>query len=239
MKIFPAIDLKNGRCVRLLKGDFNQVTEYNSNPIEQAIIFKSKKLNYLHIVDLDGAETGKQLNQEIIREILKISDISIQVGGGVRSIEKIENMLKMGVSRVIVGTAIFNGDFLIDLEKNFESKQIVLALDFKVKNQIPTIFTHGWQDSSNTSLHDFLTNHLFFKNILATDISLDGAMEGPNFDVYKEILELFPALNLIASGGIRSLEDFDKLKALNLKEAVVGKAIYEKNISLVDLSNDY
>ena len=145
----------------------------------------------------------------------------------------------MGVSRVIVGTAIFNGDFLIDLEKNFDSKQIVLALDFKVKNQIPTIFTHGWQDSSNTSLHDFLTNHLFFKSILATDISLDGAMEGPNFDVYKEILELFPALNLIASGGIRSLEDLDKLKALNLKEAVVGKAIYEKNISLVDLSNDY
>lgn len=239
MKIFPAIDLKNGRCVRLLKGDFNQVTEYNSDPIEQAIIFKSKKLNYLHIVDLDGAETGIQLNHEIIKEILKISDISIQVGGGIRSIEKIENMLKMGVSRVIVGTAIFNGDFLIDLEKNFESKQIVLALDFKVKNQIPTIFTHGWQDSSNTSLHDFLTNHLFFKNILATDISLDGAMEGPNLGVYKEILELFPALNLIASGGIRSLEDLDKLKALNLKEAIVGKAIYEKNISLVDLSNDY
>jgi len=239
MKIFPAIDLKNGRCVRLLKGDFNQVTEYNSDPIEQAIIFKSKKLNFLHIVDLDGAETGKQLNQEIIKEILKISDISIQVGGGIRSIEKIENMLNMGVARVIVGTAIFNGDFLTDLEKNFESKQIVLALDFKIQNQIPTIFTHGWQDNSNTSLHDFLNNHLFFKNILATDISLDGAMEGPNFDVYKEILELFPALNLIASGGIRSLEDLNKLKVLNLKEAVVGKAIYEKNISLVDLSNDY
>jgi phosphoribosylformimino-5-aminoimidazole carboxamide ribotide isomerase len=239
MKIFPAIDLKNGRCVRLLNGDFNQVTEYNSDPIEQAIIFKLKKLNFLHIVDLDGAETGKQLNQEIIKEILKISDISIQVGGGIRSIEKIENMLNMGVARVIVGTAIFNGDFLTDLEKNFESKQIVLALDFKIQNQIPTIFTHGWQDNSNTSLHDFLNNHLFFKNILATDISLDGAMEGPNFDVYKEILELFPALNLIASGGIRSLEDLNKLKVLNLKEAVVGKAIYEKNISLVDLSNDY
>lgn len=239
MKIFPAIDLKNGRCVRLLNGDFNQVTEYNSDPIEQAIIFKSKKLNFLHIVDLDGAETGKQLNQEIIKEILKISDISIQVGGGIRSIEKIENMLNMGVARVIVGTAIFNGDFLTDLEKNFESKQIVLALDFKIQNQIPTIFTHGWQDNSNISLHDFLNNHLFFKNILATDISLDGAMEGPNFDVYKEILELFPALNLIASGGIRSLEDLNKLKVLNLKEAVVGKAIYEKNISLVDLSNDY
>jgi len=96
----------------LLKGDFNQVTEYNSDPIRTGKFFKSKKLNYLHIVDLDGAETGKQLNQEIIKEILKISDISIQVGGGIRSIEKIENMLKMGVSRVIVGTAIFNGDFL-------------------------------------------------------------------------------------------------------------------------------
>ena len=239
MKVIPAIDIKNGKCVRLMRGDFSKSTIYEISPLNQAKIFENAGFNLLHIVDLDGAETGKQLNHEIIKEILKISDISIQVGGGIRSIEKIENILKMGVSRVIVGTAIFNGDFLIDLEKNFESKQIVLALDFKIKKQIPTIFTHGWQDNSNISLHDFLSNHLFFKNILATDISLDGAMEGPNFEVYKEILELFPAINLIASGGIRSLEDLNKLKALNLKEAVVGKAIYEKNISLVDLSNDY
>ena len=239
MKILPAIDLKNGNCVRLLKGDFNKVTEYNSDPLAQVEIFKSNDLNNLHIVDLDGAETGNQLNQDVIKNILEISKIKVQVGGGIRSIQGIEKMLSLGVSRVIIGTALFQPNFIQDLQKNFDSEQIVLALDFKLKNNIPTIFTHGWQDNSMTALNDFLDNCLYFKNILATDISLDGAMQGPNFNVYKEILNLYPSLNLIASGGIRSLDDLNSLKTLNVKEAVVGKAIYEKSIFLEDLKNDY
>ena len=239
MKILPAIDLKNGNCVRLLKGNFNKVTEYNSDPISQAKIFKANQLNYLHIVDLDGAETGKQLNFEVVKEILQISDISVQVGGGIRSIKKVETMLAMGVSRIILGTALFQDHFIQDLKNNFDSNQIVLALDFKVINETPKIYTHGWQNTTDISLYEFLSDQSFFLNILATDISLDGAMQGPSFDIYKDILNVFPLLNLIASGGIRSLEDLDSLKTLKIKEAIIGKAIYEKNISLRDLKNDY
>ena len=163
----------------------------------------------------------------------------MQVGGGIRSIQKAESMLNMGVSRVIVGTALFQGNFLQDLKMNFDADQVVLALDFKINNLIPTIYTHGWQDNSQIDLYEFLDIQSFFSNILATDISLDGLMKGPSFDVYKEILNLFPSLNLIASGGIKSLQDLDDLKALQITETVVGKAIYEENISLRDLSNDY
>ena len=239
MKILPAIDLQNGRCVRLLKGDFNEVTEYNHDPLSQAKIFKSNELNYLHIVDLDGAESGNQLNKDIIAKILEIPDISIQVGGGIRTIKQVENMLEIGVSRIILGTALFQKNFIQDLKNNFDSSQIVLALDFKIINKTPTIYTHGWQDNSEIPLYQFLSDQPFYSNILATDISLDGAMLGPSFNIYKDLLDLFPSINLIASGGIRSLDDLNHLKLINIQEAIIGKAIYEKNISLRDLHNDY
>ena len=239
MKILPAIDLQNGRCVRLFKGDFKAVTEYNHDPLAQAKIFKSNELNYLHIVDLDGAESGNQLNKGVIAKILEIPDISIQVGGGIRTIQQVENMLEIGVSRIILGTALFQKNFIQDLKNNFDSSQIVLALDFKIINNIPTIYTHGWQDNSEIPLYQFLSDQPFYSNILATDISLDGAMLGPSFRIYKDLLDLFPSINLIASGGIRSLDDLNKLKLLNIQEAIIGKAIYEKNISLRDLDNDY
>jgi len=210
MKILPAIDLQNGRCVRLLKGDFNEVTEYNHDPLAQAKIFKSNELNYLHIVDLDGAESGNQLNKDII-----------------------------GVSRIILGTALFQKNFIQDLKNNFDSSQIVLALDFKIINKTPTIYTHGWQDNSEIPLYQFISDQPFYSNILATDISLDGTMLGPSFNIYKDLLHLFPSINLIASGGIRSLDDLNHLKLINIQEAIIGKAIYEKNISLRDLHNDY
>ena len=239
MKILPAIDLQNGRCVRLLKGDFKEVTEYNHDPITQVNIFKSHQLNYLHIVDLDGAETGNQLNKDVITKILEIPDISIQVGGGIRTIRQVENMLEMGVSRIILGTALFQRNFIQDLMNNFDSSQIVLALDFKIINDIPTIYTHGWQDNSEIPLYEFISDQSFYSNILATDISLDGAMQGPSYSVYKDLLHLFPSINLIASGGIRSLDDLNNLKSMSIKEAIIGKAIYEKNISLTDIDNDY
>ena len=239
MKILPAIDLQNGRCVRLFKGDFKAVTEYNHDPLAQVKIFKSNGLNYLHIVDLDGAESGNQLNKGVIAKILEIPDISIQVGGGIRTIQQVENMLEIGVSRIILGTALFQKNFIQDLKNNFDSSQIVLALDFKIINNIPTIYTHGWQDNSEIPLYQFLSDQPFYSNILATDISLDGAMLGPSFSIYKDLLDLFPSINLIASGGIRSLDDLNKLKLLNIQEAIIGKAIYEKNISLRDLDNDY
>ena len=230
MKILPAIDLQNGRCVRLLKGDFKEVTEYNHDPIAQVNIFKSHQLNYLHIVDLDGAETGNQLNKDVITKILEIPDISIQVGGGIRTIRQVENMLEMGVSKIILGTALFQRNFIQDLKNNFDSSQIVLALDFKIINDTPTIYTHGWQDNSEIPLYEFISDQSFYSNILATDISLDGAMQGPSYSVYKDLLQLFPSINLIASGGIRSLDDLNNLKSMSIKEQLSVK-LFTKKIS--------
>tara|TARA_B100001758_G_scaffold97316_1_gene83190 strand:- start:724 stop:1443 length:720 start_codon:yes stop_codon:yes gene_type:complete len=239
MKVLPAIDLKDGNCVRLFKGNFSQVTKYNDDPISQVKTFLDHDLNYLHIVDLDGAESGNQLNINLIKEILKIPSIKIQLGGGIRNIDSISRMIDLGVSRVILGTSIFTDNFLNKVKANFDPNQIVLALDFKNIEDELMIFTHGWKENSKVNLFDFISDNSFFKNILATDISLDGVLMGPSFNAYKKILDLYPSINLIASGGIRSKKDLNALSKLNVKEAVVGKAIYEQEISLTDLSNDY
>ena len=239
MKVLPAIDLKDGNCVRLFKGNFSQVTKYNDDPINQVKTFLDHDLNYLHIVDLDGAESGNQLNINLIKEILKIPSIKIQLGGGIRNIDSISRMIDLGVSRVILGTSIFTDNFLNKVKANFDPNQIVLALDFKNIEDELMIFTHGWKENSKVNLFDFISGNSFFKNILATDISLDGVLMGPSFNAYKKILDLYPSINLIASGGIRSKKDLNALSKLNVKEAVVGKAIYEQEISLTDLSNDY
>lgn len=239
MKVLPAIDLKDGNCVRLFKGNFLQVTKYNDDPINQVKTFLDHDLNYLHIVDLDGAESGNQLNINLIKEILKIPSIKIQLGGGIRNIDSISRMIDLGISRVILGTSIFTDNFLNKVKANFDPNQIVLALDFKNIEDELMIFTHGWKENSKVNLFDFISGNSFFKNILATDISLDGVLMGPSFNAYKKILDLYPSINLIASGGIRSKKDLNALSKLNVKEAVVGKAIYEQEISLTDLSNDY
>ena len=239
MKVLPAIDLKDGNCVRLFKGNFSQVTKYNDDPISQVKTFLDHDLNYLHIVDLDGAESGNQLNINLIKEILKIPSIKIQLGGGIRNIDSISRMIDLGVSRVILGTSIFTDNFLNKVKANFDPNQIVLALDFKNIEDELMIFTHGWKENSKVNLFDFISDNSFFKNILATDISLDGVLMGPSFNAYKKILDLYPSINLIASGGIRSKKDLNALSKLNVKEAVVGKAIYEQKISLTDLLNDY
>ena len=209
------------------------------NPINQVKTFLDHDLNYLHIVDLDGAESGNQLNINLIKEILKIPSIKIQLGGGIRNIDSISRMIDLGVSRVILGTSIFTDNFLNKVKANFDPNQIVLALDFKNIEDELMIFTHGWKENSKVNLFDFISDNSFFKNILATDISLDGVLMGPSFNAYKKILDLYPSINLIASGGIRSKKDLNALSKLNVKEAVVGKAIYEQEISLTDLSNDY
>ena len=239
MTIIPAIDLKNGCCVRLLKGDFDNLTKYNNDPINQANIFLENNFNYLHVVDLDGAQTGKQLNISVIKELLQIPNLSLQVVGGIRKIRDALEMLEIGVSRIIIGTSIFSEGFLDGIRKNFDADQIVLALDFNEIEGTPYIYTHGWKDNSNVNLYDFISDNSFFNNFLATDISLDGVMKGPSINTYQKILNMFPSINLIASGGITSIDDVIKLKQINIKESIVGKAIYEKKISLSELRNDY
>ena len=239
MKIFPAIDLKNGSCVRLVKGDFNNLTEYNKDPINQAKIFIKNNFDFLHVVDLDGAQTGNQSNIFVIKELLKIPNLKIQVGGGIRTIDDALKIIDMGVSRIIIGTSVFANGFLAEIKKRFNPEQIILAIDFIETDGIPYIYTHGWQDNSNINLFNFIDDNSYFKNFLATDISLDGVMQGPSFKTYEKILAKSPSINLIASGGITSIDDLSKLKRINIKESIVGKAIYEKQISLSELNNDY
>ena len=237
MKVIPAIDIKNGKCVRLMQGDFSKSTIYEISPLNQAKIFENAGFNLLHIVDLDGAANGLQSNISIIDSIIKSTEMNIQLGGGIRSIDDINLFLDKGIERVVLGTKIIEDkNFLSKVLTRFNQKNIVFALDFRISNSIPFLLSRGWQKQTKINLFDFIKQYKV-QNILATDITLDGVLKGPNVSVYKEIRNQAPNSNLIGSGGISSIGDINQLSKINVKECVVGKAIYEKKINLKDLKN--
>ena len=237
MNIIPAIDILNGKCVRLLKGNYSDVTVYNENPIEQVKIFKNAGFKNIHIVDLNAAKTGGDENLEIIQNISCIENIVIQVGGGVRTIEKATQLLSNNIKRIIVGTAAITNDAFRNQLKNYiDVNKIIFGLDFNLSNDTPLLSIHGWTKSTDINLYDYINNNKWIKNILATDISVDGTLKGPNLNIYKNLLAN-KNINLIASGGIGSLEDINNLRSILCNECVVGKAIYENKISLQELKN--
>ena len=237
MNIIPAIDILDGKCVRLLKGNYSDVTVYNENPIEQVKIFKNAGFKNIHIVDLNAAKTGGDENLEIIQNISCIENIEIQVGGGIRTIEKATQLLSNNIRRIIVGTAAITNDAFRNQLKNYiDVNKIIFGLDFNLSNDTPLLSIHGWTKSTDINLYDYINNNKWIKNILATDISVDGTLKGPNLNIYKNLLSN-KNINLIASGGIGSLEDINNLRSIFCNECVVGKAIYENRISLEDLKN--
>jgi phosphoribosylformimino-5-aminoimidazole carboxamide ribotide isomerase len=237
MNIIPAIDILDGKCVRLTKGNYSDVTVYNENPIEQVKIFKNAGFKNIHIVDLNAAKTGGDENLEIIQNISCIENIEIQVGGGIRTIEKATQLLSNNIRRIIVGTAAITNDAFRDQLKNYiDVNKIIFGLDFNLSNDTPLLSIHGWTKSTDINLYDYINNNKWIKNILATDISVDGTLKGPNLNIYKNLLAN-KNINLIASGGIGSLEDINNLRSILCNECVVGKAIYENKISLQDLKN--
>ena len=237
MNIIPAIDILDGKCVRLLKGNYSDVTVYNENPIEQVKIFKNAGFKNIHIVDLNAAKTGGDENLEIIQNISCIENIEIQVGGGIRTIKKATQLLSNNIRRIIVGTAAITNDAFRDQLKNYiDVNKIIFGLDFNLSNDTPLLSIHGWTKSTDINLYDYINNNKWIKNILATDISVDGTLKGPNLNIYKNLLAN-KNINLIASGGIGSLEDINSLRSILCNECVVGKAIYENKISLQDLKN--
>ena len=237
MNIIPAIDLLDGKCVRLLKGNYSAVTIYNDDPIEQVKIFKNAGFKNIHIVDLNAAKSDVKDNLRIIQEMSNIENIEIQVGGGIRTIEKATELLSNNIKRIIVGTAAITSDvFRNQLKENIDVNKIIFGLDFNLINKTPLLSVNGWTKNTNISLYDFIKNNKWIKNILATDISVDGTLNGPNLDVYKNLLT-YKNLNLIASGGIGSLDDINNLKSILCNECVVGKALYENKISLKELKN--
>ena len=237
MNIIPAIDLLNGNCVRLLKGNYDKVSSYNSSPINQVKAFMSAGFNHIHIIDLDAAKSGNNENYEIIKSISQIDGLTLQVGGGIRNINKINDLFSLGVDRLIVGTAaITDSLFLTQLKNNIDPAKLIFGLDFNITKNEPMLAVNGWTKDTSTTLFDYININSWIKNVLATDISLDGTLEGPNINMYKRILK-YKNINLIASGGRASINDIHDLEAIGSQECVVGKALYENKIPLSELYN--
>ena len=235
MKIFPAIDIKDKKCVRLIKGDFDNKTEYEISPIDQAGKYKDYGFKNLHIVDLDGALTGKTTNLDVIKEISNKYDLKIEIGGGIRTIDSIKKYIDAGVEKVILGSgAIKNKEFLKKACDKFKNK-IALGLDTKDGN----LFVSGWKESLNFKATDFLKeiNDFGVSRIIFTDINRDGMKTSPNYEATIKIAEISNC-PVVISGGVSSINDIQKAKELNNKRIegiIVGKAIYDGDIKLDEL----
>ena len=233
MKIFPAIDIKDKKCVRLVKGDFDNKTEYNMSPIDQAGKYKDHGFKNLHIVDLDGALTGETINLDIIRNIVSKFNLKVEVGGGIRNSDSIQKYIDVGVEKVILGSAaIKDKNFLKESCKKFP-KKIALGLDTKDGY----LLVSGWKENSNQLTLDYLNevNDYGVSRLIFTDINRDGMKQSPNFDETIKVAENSNC-PVIISGGISSIEDIKKAKNLkNVEGIIVGKAIYDGDIKLEEL----
>ncbi len=235
MRIVPAIDLQGGKCVRLLKGDFEQTTEYSDNPAEIAAQFSALRVEDLHVVDLDGARLGEQRNRSSIREILAESTLTVQLGGGIRSEKTVSEWLDLGISRCVIGSlAATEPDTVRQWLSDFGGDRIVLALDVNVADDgAPRLTTHGWTAQSEISLWEAIDSYLPWglRHVLCTDVSRDGALAGPNVELYREVLSRYPGLELQASGGVRDIADLETLREARLPAAITGRAMLDGRIS--------
>ena len=233
MKIFPAIDIKDKKCVRLVKGNFDNKTEYEMSPVEQAGKYKDHGFKNLHIVDLDGALTGETVNLDIIQEIVSKFDLNIEIGGGIRSFESIQKYTDVGVEKVILGSAaIKDKNFLKEACDKFPSK---IALGLDAKDGYLSI--SGWKENSNQLTLDYLkeVNDYGVSRLIYTDINRDGMKQSPNFDETLKVAEISNC-PVIISGGVSSIDDIKKAKNLkNVEGIIVGKAIYDGDIQLEEL----
>ena len=238
MKIFPAIDIKNKKCVRLIKGDFENKTEYEISPIDQANKYKQYGFKNLHIVDLDGALTGMTVNLDIIQEIISKHDLKIEIGGGIRTLDSIKKYVEAGAEKVILGSAaIKDKEFLKEACVKFKNK-VALGLDAKNGN----LSISGWKENSNIKTIDFLkeVNNFGVSRLIYTDINRDGTKASPNFDETVKIA-MISRCPVVISGGVSSIKDIKKAKDLNSKNIegiIVGKAIYDGDIKLNDLAKE-
>ncbi|RTL12682.1 MAG: 1-(5-phosphoribosyl)-5-[(5-phosphoribosylamino)methylideneamino]imidazole-4-carboxamide isomerase [Neisseriaceae bacterium] len=234
MVIYPAIDLRDGKCVRLYKGDFAMTKIYNDNPAAMLEEFATAGSEWVHMVDLDGAKAGKFTQGELIAKLVKNSLLKIEVGGGIRSTEDLELLFAAGVARVVVGSVCVSEPALVNQwMTRFGADKIVLALDCSLDTQgVPKVRTHGWQQESSLSVYDVLDNYPNAQYVLCTDVGVDGTLAGPSIALYKQIQLRYPSLNLIASGGVGKLADVVELRQLDVHGVVIGKALYENQFDL-------
>jgi phosphoribosylformimino-5-aminoimidazole carboxamide ribotide isomerase len=239
MLLIPAIDLRAGRCVRLLQGNFGAETRYAPEPRELLERYEALGAPWLHVVDLDGARDGACRNRSLIIELARTSTIKLQVGGGLRSVEAIEELLEHGVARVIVGSAaVTRCEEVAEWLKRFGAERIGLAFDVRVQlGSVPWVRTHGWMAVSDVSLWDAVGRfaRMDLRHVLCTDIARDGTLLGPNFELYRTAVARFPQLKWQASGGVRDATDLAALARLGLAAAVSGKALLEERITQEEL----
>jgi phosphoribosylformimino-5-aminoimidazole carboxamide ribotide isomerase len=238
MIIYPAIDIRGGYCVRLSQGNYAKETIYGDSPLLMANNFIDKKADWLHVVDLDGAKEPNRNQASLIKVLLETLSISIQVGGGIRTEKQINAYFESGASRVVIGSlALQSPQTVISWLKNYGANRIVLALDVLFDGDRPFVMTEAWQRLSKRDLFEVIDQFLDHgvQDVLCTDISRDGVLNGPNFELYQRLRLQFPSLKIQASGGIRSHEDLQTLKRLGIAGAVVGRALYEKKFDLSEV----
>jgi phosphoribosylformimino-5-aminoimidazole carboxamide ribotide isomerase len=235
MRIIPAIDIIDGKCVRLTQGDYAQKKIYNENPVEVAKEFEDAGLRYLHLIDLDGAKAGRVINWKVVEAISSSTGMIIDFGGGKKNDAEVDRLFQLGVEQVNIGSvAVRNPEKIAEWIKKFGAEKIVLSADTKNEN----IAISGWQEDSAILITDFLKDFIQrgIEYVTCTDIGTDGMLTGPNIELYKKILLSFPQLNVIASGGVSSIEDLHELRQIGVDGVIVGKAIYEGRIKLDELT---
>ncbi len=235
MRIIPAIDIIDGKCVRLSKGDYNTQKVYSENPLEIAKKFEDYGISFLHLVDLDGAKSNKIINYKILEVIASKTNLHIDFGGGIKSENDVNITFNSGAKQITIGSiAVQNPDFCIKLLHDYGNEKIVLGADcFDRKIKIS-----GWLENSDLEIIDFIKKYEKenLKNVICTDISKDGMLQGPSSELYSEIIAK-TSLNLIASGGISKIEDIEKMKEIGCFGTIIGKAIYEGKIQMKELQN--
>lgn len=236
MKIIPAIDIIDGQCVRLAQGDYAQKKVYETDPVAVARTFEEAGLEYLHLVDLDGAKQGKVTNWKVVEEICSSTSLKVDFGGGIKTKSEIRQLLELGVKQVNLGSVAVKEPEKVSIwVDEFGADKIILSADVREER----IAISGWTETSSLSIQDFISNYqkIGITYVTCTDISKDGMLGGPNVDLYAKLLTQFPSLKLIASGGVSNLNDLKQLKAAGLYGAIVGKAIYEGRVSLTELQS--
>lgn len=235
MEIIPAIDIIEGKCVRLTKGDYSQKKIYNEHPLEVALQFEDAGLKRLHLVDLDGAKAGTVKNWKVLETIAGKTALQIDFGGGVKSSKDVDIIFECGAAWATIGSmAVKDEQQFISWLQQFGPGKFLLGAD--VKNE--KIAVSGWTETTEIWIYDFIQKYLEhgIQQLFCTDVAKDGLLEGPSTDLYKSIIEKFPGLHFIASGGVSSMNDLDELRNIGCKGAIVGKAIYEGRLKLTELS---
>lgn len=236
MRIIPAIDIIEGKCVRLTQGDYGKVKIYRENPVEVAKEFEDAGIEYLHLVDLDGAKKGKVVNWRAIEKIQAATALKVDFGGGVKSLEEVDALLDLGIDQINIGSlAVKEPNMFINCFQKFGSENFILSADVKHEQ----IQVRGWTEVSGITIYDLVAQ--FEKEgleyVTCTDIDADGMLQGPNFGLYKKLKNRFPDLKITASGGISSVSDLQELAYIKVYGAIVGKAIYESKIPLAELKH--